>query len=478
MLKTSLIEILRTFSKEELKRFDEFVLSPYFNKKSTVTKLWKYISKFSPEYCDMNLDRKIVWNKLFPAKEFNYGVMKNLIYELTLLSERFLQEEVFAGNSYRRGYSFLLSVSARDLRKLFDSKYNALELKILNSERGHEKYEELVDLNWLKYSVFDISDTSKRNNIFQLSDYTVYSSLIGLFKMYNNVIADKLSSREMIANTLLEDFLKSIDLEHFIRKIKKYPDDYITLSIYYEMYKALSQTDISGSYFAFKRKFINNIDSFSNMEKGNLFACLYTSLTYNKAIKDKVTEFNGLTKIMHSKNLILDEDDSINIRNYSLGIRFAAMSKDFEFMEDFIRIYFDKLRPSAKENMKLYGDAFTYFSKKEFEKALELVNKINFDLITFKFELKTLQIILLYELGDYNSLQCSVDSYKHYAANNQFISESTRNNIFRFINYVILLFRQKENNDIAGMKLLRDEIKNESLNTKLWLLDKLDELHK
>ena len=55
------------------------------------------------------LDKEELWKKLFPKKEYNYGIIKNIIYDITKLAERFLeteglntdetQPEVFAGKA-------------------------------------------------------------------------------------------------------------------------------------------------------------------------------------------------------------------------------------------------------------------------------------------------------------------------------------------------------------------------------------------
>ena len=57
MLNTSVISVFRTFSKEELKRFEEFLLSPYYNKKSAVVNLFNVIKKNEPDYNSPNLER-------------------------------------------------------------------------------------------------------------------------------------------------------------------------------------------------------------------------------------------------------------------------------------------------------------------------------------------------------------------------------------------------------------------------------------
>ena len=116
------------------------------------------------------------------------------------------------------------------------------------------------------------------------------------------------------------------------------------------------------------------------------------------------------------------------------------------------------------------------FAKCEFGKALESVNRINFDILAFKYEIKNLQIMLLYELGETESLIYALDSYKHFASNNKYVSESTRENIFRFIGYTGALCKLKDLPEKMKINMLKDKIEGDNLNTKYWLLEKTEEL--
>ena len=106
MLKTSVLELLRTFSADELRKFSDFVASPYFNKKTPVENFWKILKKYSPAFDNEKLNREIFWNELFPEKNFNYGVMKNLIYELTQLTEKFMSVKKCLSRIMRRTLCF------------------------------------------------------------------------------------------------------------------------------------------------------------------------------------------------------------------------------------------------------------------------------------------------------------------------------------------------------------------------------------
>lgn len=477
MLNTSLTDILKTFSKEDMKSFGDFIVSPYFNKKNTVIKLWDNVKQYYPDFKNKNLKREIVWESLYPGKEYNYGVMKNLIYDLNQLIERFLEEEMFAGNKFDRGLQLFYNLSDRDLNKLSLSKYRTLEDKLINSKSGADRYSKLCELKWGLESVTEKTDNKINSAVYEISEYMIYDFLISMFKIYNNIAAENLSNKEGRSYNLLNDFLENSDIDKIIKSIKKNsPEDHKVIDVFYNMYIALSAINDPESYYNFKISVLENDHLFDDSERRNLFSCLWTALSSNKAVKNKPFEFNDLMKKQHEKKLLIDPSGKISIRKYSLGIRLAAMVKDFEFMNEFISIYLEFIRPSARDNMILYGNAYFHFAKGEYGKALETVNKINFDITAFKYEIKNLQIMLFYELNEIESLMYALDSYKHFASNNQFVSETTSGNISRFIGYVNALCRLKEKQDKIRIQMLKEKISDDNLNTKYWLLEKAEEL--
>ncbi len=87
MIKTTALKIIQTFSQEEVREFTDFLNSPFHNKKSGIAKLFNVIKGYYPDYRSEDLRKENIWNKLFGDKKFNYGVMKNLIYGLTRMTE-------------------------------------------------------------------------------------------------------------------------------------------------------------------------------------------------------------------------------------------------------------------------------------------------------------------------------------------------------------------------------------------------------
>ena len=73
MLNSSLIEILKSFNKIEIKEFNNMVCSPWFNKRLAVTKFWGVVRGYAPDFNTKELERENVYKIIYPGKKYNYG---------------------------------------------------------------------------------------------------------------------------------------------------------------------------------------------------------------------------------------------------------------------------------------------------------------------------------------------------------------------------------------------------------------------
>jgi len=122
MEKSTLVEILRTFSKNELTSLGDLAASPYFNKKSNVLKLCKALNKFAPEFPAEKVTKEEMWKHVYPGKKYNYGIMKNLIYDLNKLVVKFLELEMYSKKTFDNDLNLLDGYRLKNLKSLFIKK--------------------------------------------------------------------------------------------------------------------------------------------------------------------------------------------------------------------------------------------------------------------------------------------------------------------------------------------------------------------
>lgn len=134
----NLIRLLQTFSEDELKRFEKFLESPYYNTIANVKKLFRELRKYAPGFSGESFSRENIWRGLFPGREFNYGILKNLLHELTILSQEFLVAEETENNIFLNEHILIGQLMNRNAgamsvkkQKEFWKKFNAENKSLL-----------------------------------------------------------------------------------------------------------------------------------------------------------------------------------------------------------------------------------------------------------------------------------------------------------------------------------------------------------
>jgi hypothetical protein len=84
-----IIEILKTFSKQEIKSFERFLDSRYFNESEKIRKLYRLLVNHYPLFVSVRLNEENLSRELNPNLNFNKSTFKSLLSDLSTLSERF-----------------------------------------------------------------------------------------------------------------------------------------------------------------------------------------------------------------------------------------------------------------------------------------------------------------------------------------------------------------------------------------------------
>jgi len=90
VINSKLIEILKTFSKQELRDFVKFTKISYFNKGKNYLPLLNVLRKFYPEFNNPELTKFYVYERLFQGKKYNDQVIRNMLSGLLKICGQFI----------------------------------------------------------------------------------------------------------------------------------------------------------------------------------------------------------------------------------------------------------------------------------------------------------------------------------------------------------------------------------------------------
>lgn len=90
MYKSKPIIILRAFNPQEIKEFEKFIQSPYFNKNKTLTLLFQLLKKEYPEFTGAGVERERLFFKLYQSREFDESKLQYAFSDLSKLLEKYI----------------------------------------------------------------------------------------------------------------------------------------------------------------------------------------------------------------------------------------------------------------------------------------------------------------------------------------------------------------------------------------------------
>src|SRR5437868_5136288 len=119
MFSHKIFNLLGTFSTEEIKKFEDFLKSPYFSKKHNTIILFKELMRYYPTFTDKNLSRKSLYKKIFASDKYIDSSLRALFANLLTLAQDFLAIESFKKDKLNVNNYILEELSLRNQNELF-----------------------------------------------------------------------------------------------------------------------------------------------------------------------------------------------------------------------------------------------------------------------------------------------------------------------------------------------------------------------
>ena len=490
MLKSTLLEILRTFSKQELIKFEDFVRSPYFNKKENVLKLFLDIKKYSPELTDEALKKEKVWNRLFPGQIYNYGIMKNLIFDLSKLSEKFITNIRFNSDEFKKDEYLANELLRRELQSIYINKFSKIDsepdLQYLSENNlGINDYlnykSKLFEINWSFQVNFDQGSRSEKDLQNSHDLYQLTGFLLFLFEAYRIAVINNLDKNLDNDNNTVTKVLELIlpGIEIIIQSVNQNSKtNSVYLNIYFLMYLALKENTES-RYLDFKKIVFDNLNILPKFTLQNIHLSLLTVFAKLNNTDKNLIEVIDIYDSLIENNLITERNTGIVpihiFNNYISGCFYLS---DPVKIENFANRFLNKLDPKHMENSKKYVKFMISFLNKDFDSALMCISLIDVTYPMQKITLKSQKAMCLYEIGDYEMFLNEFDNMKHFVKNNSFITDEFNKRFNLLFTVIKSLFNLKQNFDNYEYIKLREIINANYRKSKPWFVEKLDKIEK
>ncbi len=477
MENTKLIKVLKTFSKQEIKSFKDFVNSPFFNKNRNVIDLAEAVLSYHPDFDSGNLSEENIYKKIFGKEKFDYFKIKNIISDLYQLAINFLKTVSVNKNSTENEIALLNELHDRKLDIIYsqrEKKVSAhLESLSIRDEAFYLLRHQLGKINTAHYKFEKTGYTFNQiqNEFDTLLDY----SLIGLLRLYSKMMHNKNHGNINFSMEMFENIWEYV-------KDKEFEGNPSC-----QIYKQLIQLELTKDEAEYRKllelkaKYNDNIpreDMYYILNFINSFAVYRLKLGDESYYKDRFMAFRETLE----RNFI--PSNNFLFVNFISTYTSACMVEEYSWAESFMHQYAGAISPEEeKQNTVNYCNAFLAFRMKEYDKALEYFAKTNFKLYLMKVMVKSYSLRIFYEQNMHEQTLSSIDSFRHYLKSEKMIAEEQKLAHYEFLKHVTDLTDLKHNNtkkrDNVTTGILKKRVtgmNSNPLGAKNWLIEKINEI--
>lgn len=459
-----------------MKKFKDFVISPYYNKNKNVIRLYEVLNKHHPDFDSRNFTDESIYTAVFGKGEFEYFKIKNISSDLYNLAEEFLKQVPNPATEFLGEFNLIVQLR---LRKQFNlHKKMVLSLQEEFKKNKFKGSEFLYD-NYLLTRENQLVDLFERPSSVSgiLSEFDSYYEyfMFHLLQYYNLLIHIGKENNVKIDIKMMDEVLTYLEKG----PVSDHPT---TLSYQYLILLKMKGGD--HYYFTLKDHYFNNFDKMNAADayRAHMHMFGYCADMYNfKGDRRFVKEGYELYRHSYLHDRVTSGEllypDFVNF------IKVFVRAGDTSLARKFIEDYTDKLPADQLDNCLDFSYAYIAHYEGDLEKALRHISKVNFPLAILKVQVKILEIQLNYQLSYFEETRSLIESFKRTLAKEVIVSEDFKNSIQGFLKNTMSLVNLKhETNrktkefESARLADLISLTQPNHFGIKFWLEDRLKEI--
>lgn len=461
MKNSQLYRLFQSLNKYEIKALQKFVHSPFFNQREDVKKLLEILIEKDEK--GSTIDKEMVFEKVYPNKDFDAQQIRLLMSWLHQLIEQFLVVHDFVKNEMKMKLQLAGIYRKRNLDKHFQKNKLAIErLQKKSFVQNASYYENALQLEMENYRLSSIQKRVAPQNLQKISNLLDTTFIINKLRQTCITLSHKAVYQTKYRIGLLPEVLKHIKDENLL--------EISVIAVYYYCYLAMVEPAQEDYFFKFRNLLFHDYEKFPKEELGDLYLlainyCIKQVNNGNLDFAKKALELykKGLDNKVLLNNGVLSRFTYRNI--VALGLKIG----EFEWTEQFLKDYQVFLEKKFRKHSYHFNLAKLEFQRQNYHKALLLLHTTRYKDLLLEIAAKTLIAKIYYETQEWNALTAHLESMKIFIRRKKIIAYHHTN----YLNFVQLTQKLVNLNfyDNNAIVKLRSEIEaTEILTEKPWLL--------
>lgn len=468
-----------------MKAFEKFLNSPYFNHGRDLTPFFKILRSYYPDFSHKKFTAENIYSKLYPGKTNTGNVnqtVKTLSSELINACKRFFEQVEFEKDIDHKNYYLCNQLRIRKLYKDFEKEYKYSIEHQRNSDNGGIR--DFIEKYFLNSAYRDYAlDRDDFVNAFEstlAADENIVSAAMMICFMLEDMKIISIGYNIPLRYTLMNNVIENLDTEKLLFEMKKNNDRfYPYVLIYFMIYKMNKYKEKREYFHELKNLLIEYKDLFGQSENYVFWNILLSYCNFNRLSK---TEYIAIYDHMLGNNVYKKSgDEDFHIILFRNIINVMTIAGKFEWLENFIEKYSGELHVDHRENMYNFSHAHVNFAKGNFEKALEYIGRVSFDVFIYKIDVRVLLLKTYYELSYFEQAYSLIDSTLHFLKNTSELSDFHKNTYKAFVRHLkeILKLKFSDKADPYSLTLLKKKVEEEythNAGQTEWLLEKIADI--
>lgn len=475
MLRSKLMEMVKTISFKDLNRLDAYIKSPLNNKNEKICDLFFIIKEEYPIYGhNAALEKENIIKTLFGGQTKQEASLRVLMSQLTKLVEDFFihdslnkdfetyHTEILLHSLSKRGIDHILRKELDDALKKADEKKEQI---IPLFHHRHELSKIALNQNLINHN--RQQESGLQQVIDSLEVYYIATKL--------KYVCAALSRQDVLGErfhfALLDETIALANDDRY-RKIPY-------INIYRHVYLLLTTATTESEYHYQQIKILlpQYHAYLSDDDRRDMHAWLanYCTKQIKSGQERYLYEIFELYKIMITEQMLLVNNHFLP-NHYKNIVMTGLKLKEYDWTEQFIGQYASKLPDSVRETVFNYAKAALHFERGTHDDALLHLMNINPIDPYYGVNYRVLLCKTYYELHEFTALKANLESFRVFVLREKQLSEYNNLSYKNFINLLKRLVRCKEQGKKGSESLATDLKNTEPLISQQWLSEKIAEL--
>ncbi|MCB0596180.1 MAG: hypothetical protein H6557_22530 [Lewinellaceae bacterium] len=460
-----LLAVVENLSKKEVRELRKFLRSPFFNQREDVAQLFEFLTErvFALK---INPAKEQAFHALYPGQPYNAQQVRYAMSWLLKAIELYLSLQPLLADERQQKIELAHAYREKRLPKHFQQTMQQLSRQqeqqpIRNAE--YFEYEYRIQLE--QYAFTASRKRISEHNLQEISDTIDLAFIARKLRQTCFLLSHQAVYKREYDFGLLEEALQFVDKKGLLR--------IPTIAGYYHCYHALRGLEPEQHFQRFKAILLHQSNLFPADEARDLFllAINYCIRELNAGREAYAREGLDLYKEGFRTGMLVQEGQ-ITRFTYRNAVAMALKEGELQWAEIFIREYKNRLPKEHRESMYSFSLARLAYVRQQYGKALEYLQRSEYQDLLLNLAAKTLMIKAFYELEEFDTLESHLDAMKVFLRRKDIIGYHRRNyrNIIRYTQKLLHL----NWNDRGEVEGLRKTIEAEEVLTEReWLLEQV-----